>query len=519
MSLNEKVLILLTLAFQFVLSYLVLNPEVGYDDANITQAYARNIADGYGYVYNIGGERVEGSTSALWTLLNTVAFLTPAPLLVIQILCIGIVTGVLVMSVLITKALTDNQLTPKITILLFNLFPSVFGWGFFSFMDITLFILLIAVAIYLLHTNKLDKPSVSLLILVALIPLTRPEGLLVSFAIFVFWRLFYVAKKANWTSGLSVVYTTICTFALITGLRLLYFGYPFPNTYYAKTSSDTLGQILQGTEYTLDTLLDEWLGALLIVTFIAVLFILRGNNERQKKYTYLAILLVLGSITTYVYLGGDYFAGGRFYQFLIPLLLPLVAICLVYVRSKLTESIGNSVFACVALFLFWITTVDYVTPGVTKFDNPLRVAKNERATGQHLEELFGGELSVSVIAAGGIRMTYSGMIYDLLGLNWTEMAHSYTSDTSLAASHGGFNPDLFMRTKPDIFAPYLMSCEIAQTIQYLLAIEEELTKNITDTQEFSSLYQIYCDEVVTMYALRSLDDVMLKAGMVPLNLN
>ena len=516
MSLNEKVLILLTLAFQFVLSYVILNPQVGYDDANITQAYARNIADGYGYVYNIGGERVEGSTSPLWTLLNTIAFLTPAPLLVIQILCIGIVTGVLVMAVLITKALTDNQLTPKITILLFNFFPSLFGWGFFSFMDITLFILLIAVAIYLLHTNKPEKPSVSLLVLVALIPLTRPEGLLVSLAIFVFWRLFYAAKKANWTSGLSIVYTTVCTFLLITGLRLMYFGYPFPNTYYAKTSSDTLGQILQGARYVWSLVRHEWLGALLIMFVLATLFILRGNNERRKKYTYSAILLILGSITTYIYLGGDHFAGARFYQFLIPLLLPIIAIWLVYVHSNLTKSIGNSVFAGVALFFFWITAVNY-TNLANRLQYPLWIAERGRLIGQHLDELLGGELSISVIAAGGIRMTYSGMIYDLVGLNWIEMAHSGAFDTTLPTSHGEFNPDLFLHTKPDIFVPYLMSCEIAQTSEYLPPIEERVTKNITDTQEFNSLYQIYCDEVVTTYALRSLEDVMLKAGMVPLN--
>ena len=40
-------------------AYLILNPEIGFDDANITQAYAKHIAQGHGYVYNVGGERVE----------------------------------------------------------------------------------------------------------------------------------------------------------------------------------------------------------------------------------------------------------------------------------------------------------------------------------------------------------------------------------------------------------------------------------------------------------------------------
>jgi hypothetical protein len=35
-------------------------PLVGYDDANIFFVYARNLVDGHGFVYNPGGEPVEG---------------------------------------------------------------------------------------------------------------------------------------------------------------------------------------------------------------------------------------------------------------------------------------------------------------------------------------------------------------------------------------------------------------------------------------------------------------------------
>src|SRR6185295_18846415 len=49
--------------------FLSRTPLVGYDDANIFLVYARNIAGGHGFVYNVGGERVEGFTSPAWTLL------------------------------------------------------------------------------------------------------------------------------------------------------------------------------------------------------------------------------------------------------------------------------------------------------------------------------------------------------------------------------------------------------------------------------------------------------------------
>ena len=43
------------------------------DDAYISFRYARNLADGFGLVWNIG-ERVEGYTNFLWTLLMVPAF-------------------------------------------------------------------------------------------------------------------------------------------------------------------------------------------------------------------------------------------------------------------------------------------------------------------------------------------------------------------------------------------------------------------------------------------------------------
>ena len=57
-----------------IVTYLVHSPTVGIDDANITQTYAKNIVDGWGYVYYEGGERVEGSTSLLWTTVNIIFY-------------------------------------------------------------------------------------------------------------------------------------------------------------------------------------------------------------------------------------------------------------------------------------------------------------------------------------------------------------------------------------------------------------------------------------------------------------
>src|SRR5512146_430215 len=90
-------------AFSFCLasSFIALQklgyPLIGIDDANIYFVYARNLANGYGFVYNSGGERVEGFTSLLWTLISALAFKFLAhpelTLLIINILLVSVGIG------------------------------------------------------------------------------------------------------------------------------------------------------------------------------------------------------------------------------------------------------------------------------------------------------------------------------------------------------------------------------------------------------------------------------------------
>ena len=48
-----------------------------FDDAMVSMRYARNLAEGYGLVWNPGGERVEGYTNPLWVLYMALLHLLP----------------------------------------------------------------------------------------------------------------------------------------------------------------------------------------------------------------------------------------------------------------------------------------------------------------------------------------------------------------------------------------------------------------------------------------------------------
>jgi hypothetical protein len=73
-KLNPIVVVALCVLSAFFALHKLNYPLIGIDDANIYFVYARNLANGYGFVYNSGGERVEGFTSLLWTLISAIVF-------------------------------------------------------------------------------------------------------------------------------------------------------------------------------------------------------------------------------------------------------------------------------------------------------------------------------------------------------------------------------------------------------------------------------------------------------------
>ncbi|RKX21336.1 MAG: hypothetical protein DRP51_04400, partial [Candidatus Zixiibacteriota bacterium] len=64
MFLRKSILLLISVILFFIFAYLFWGYSI--DDAFITFRYAENLADGYGLVFNPGGEPVEGYSNFLW---------------------------------------------------------------------------------------------------------------------------------------------------------------------------------------------------------------------------------------------------------------------------------------------------------------------------------------------------------------------------------------------------------------------------------------------------------------------
>ncbi|MEO0362857.1 MAG: hypothetical protein AAF322_17175, partial [Pseudomonadota bacterium] len=128
----------------FAYAVVGLPPLIGIDDAAITRNYAENIANGHGFVYYPGGERVEGATSFLWTVaLAGVYLIDRTPEALIVAIC-GALAALGVFSTLSLTTLAARRIgiseRAALVAALVGLAasPGYFYWTVFTMMEVAL---------------------------------------------------------------------------------------------------------------------------------------------------------------------------------------------------------------------------------------------------------------------------------------------------------------------------------------------------------------------------------------------
>lgn len=402
-------------------------PVTGIDDADIFFVYARNVADGHGFVYNIGGERVEGFTSLLWTLVCSVGFLF-FDAIELPLLFLNVLLGAAVVGLCLKR--TDR---PWLFLILLAAAPAWFAWCQATLMETGLWCLLVTAAIL----ATVEQRGAGLAVLLPLMVATRPESML--WGTWLLAVLFLSADKGRRIR--SVVLPSLAfglALALLVGFRLAYFGYPVPNTYYAKVSPNFFANVWDGLGY--------FLGYLVSVPAVTVVFVVLAMvpafRKKRLSAPVLMLLCLLPGLGIPVLVGGDHFGAFRFYQPIWPLLCLLAAN-----HWPRTPGWFRSVLPAVLLVLGWGSF-----PFTANLAHEFRIAREGRATGKALNAMFAdqGELpTVAAITAGGFKYGYDGVLLDVLGLNSTEMAHA-PGDRDGFKNHTSFNRAVFYRWQPDI---------------------------------------------------------------------
>lgn len=508
----------------------------GIDDENITQVYGQNLARGFGYVYTPNFEHVEGATSPLWVALHWLFYSItdqPEPFILI---CSAASTALAIFWGLgIARTLSRSLNLPRSTfwipVLAIAAQPNYFHWTVVTMMDQAVWGTIVVGLLYALTREVIDRraqPRASVLgvLLCALSVLARPESMLLIPAVL---AIAAVVVAVNKSIGAAIRYaapyfvTVFLTLAALTAARLQYFGYPFPNTYYAKVSSNPIDNIVQGLHYVIGFLHSNVLAVpFVLAVVLAVLIGLQALWSSFRSKTPLSaahsIALLLGGTLAVVFAtlileGGDHFPGFRMVQPYTPLLavtllfyVPLLA---GWSRLSLSRTAGFIWCAgvVVATFLSGYSAFASSSKGLVEdFD----LAADGRRMGDLLNGLGDLHADVGVIPAGGIAVTYRGRVVDLLGLNWSEMAHA-SGRRSGMVGHSGFNLEVFWKHPPELMLPELTKPTGPKNLKgmpanFELSVLQGLMNERRFREEYSPVVLHFGDGTMFAYARESFVD-------------
>jgi hypothetical protein len=447
-------------------------PLVGYDDANVFFVYARNLVDGHGFVFNAGGERVEGFTSLSWLLICAAArAITPRfeiLLFAVNVACVSValwwVHRLIANRSAFAKA-PAGQAAAFVLVVAVALAPGFVVWNVISLMDSGLwsavFIITTVVVLRPAFDPRHDETRRLLPVLLIVLVLTRPESLLLGPALIAASILIHRSVKSHVASIVAFAAAT----AAVAAWRLSYFGYPLPNTYYAR-AEPLDARITAGLAYFSDFAQANPLVPLALVAG----FITAGVAHRRYRaakdeearalfgaQSALLVLMVIGCVIPIID-GGDRFGFSRMFQPVVPLAAIQAAITAAAVRLP-THAVTACVVAILLALVPWrhwmvLDELDYASPTTASASwyTPrveISAADDMRRIGAAFSRAFPDvKPTVGVIVAGGFALTYTGPTIDLMGHNHVGMAHAPGPRTGPRAETA-FQPEVFMTIAPD----------------------------------------------------------------------
>jgi tetratricopeptide (TPR) repeat protein len=408
------------------------------DDSYITYRYARNVVRGLGPVYN-PGERVEGYTNFLWMImlasLGTVGVPFSAIIPLSQILGVLSGIGVIVTFFMLLRRFSTGP--PALVPLALFLFAAngSFAYWCVSGMETGLFSLLLAAGFYAYLRDDSTGNRIGASLLLGLSALTRPEGALLFGVVF----LHYVVRqlrqhRRRCSDALRTQHRGVhmegfaellVPFAVAVApfyvWRFGYYGYPLPNTFYAKAGLD-MASLVAGFKYLVDFLRAYGFWGLVFAVPIAVV---SWPRTKASAPLFGFCLLALGIHCLYVVLvGGDVLGS---YRFLVPLYFVFY-----FTLSEslwllpLPRTLVAVALATVALLTFW----GPFTPGTTELwelranrQAEQQLARTLAATGSWLNENTRPDDWIACTTIGAIGYFSDRSQVDMLGLTDAVVAH------------------------------------------------------------------------------------------------
>ncbi len=268
------------------------------EDAAISFAFAKNFSDGHGLVANIGGLRVEGFSNPSWTAFLTLwCFLGVTPFIVAK--WMGAACGAFTFPFVqrLIRGVVPAGPVAHVGLIFLAVSPQFVEWAA-SGLESPLLVLLLAIgAVRASEGESASRPWSALVWW--LLAVTRPEGVGYAALLGAVQLAVTVARRGplealRW--AFVAVPLFLGPFIAWHAATNAYFGFPLPNTYYAKLGADRFEPSVfngKGWRYVRGYLLESGVGFVLPAILLSTAYGRSGVIDRRVLGVSVAALVAV----------------------------------------------------------------------------------------------------------------------------------------------------------------------------------------------------------------------------------
>ncbi|NLH47082.1 MAG: hypothetical protein GX444_00615 [Myxococcales bacterium] len=460
---------LLTAGFG-ILFFIVRIREAIFDDSYITYRYARNIARGLGPIFN-PGEKVEGCTTFLqMTVLAPFIALGINPYhvsVVIAHLCLALITALGYRKITRAPQSNYNANWSLFFPLLMATNPAMIHWVL-SGMETIWFMAAVVGAVWLAE-SEMDhdrRPILSALVCV-LAALIRPEGTTLAAALALSWLCFVRPLPIRRVVVFALLFAVL--YGVYFAWRYSYYGYLYPNTYYAKVDGIRMAILWRGLLYVVPNLL--W-----GVFPLAAILLFRRVRDRALpllRWEKISLVVVTAFCAQSVFSGGDFMP---YFRFLVPI-WPLTVLLTWSLLARFDgEFIGRIKFlgrhlrrfaterlsAGTLILYVLVLNVSMMVLGINEFKIivGMGVVRRMEMDAKVLDGVLPKDALVAAVAIGAMGYILDRPLIDILGLTDEHIAHKRMKTGLGVPGHEKYDTPYLLSRQPD----FILNCvEVSKT--------------------------------------------------------
>ncbi|HQQ64039.1 MAG TPA: hypothetical protein PLF22_10765 [Pseudomonadales bacterium] len=252
------------------------------EDAFIYFRFAANIADGYGYVFNIGGERIESCSGPLWLLLVTLLSKLPINLVLsTKLLCF--VLGVLCIRqvLLLSQRFVADRILAIFPALLMIVSIPFYTWSMRGLETASYWLVFLWLLEWVTNPARIRHWWLPAVCLVN----SRPEGFFMLAAVVPYLFFFEKNNSRFWPNAIIVVSAMLAVLLW----RFWYFHDLVPHPFYLKINSDH-------AHYARNLLVYGWYSGWPLLLLLALPGLLRGGRRADVALAGCLLLALLWNV-------------------------------------------------------------------------------------------------------------------------------------------------------------------------------------------------------------------------------